>query len=90
MIGAVDQLDLEIDDREAGHRASLHCDFRPFSTPRMYSFGIAPPTNLAFEHVALARVQRLYEHLDARELARTAGLLLVRVVDIGFWVIVSR
>ena len=56
---------------------------RPFSTPGMYSFGTAPPTIFEFELEALAGLVRLDDELDAGELARAAGLLLVGVVDLG-------
>ena len=55
----------------------------PFSTPGMYSFGTVPPTTSRLELVALAGLVRLEAQLDARELAGAAGLLLVRVVDLG-------
>ena len=55
----------------------------PFSTPGMYSLGTVPPTIFALELVALACLVGLEAQLDARELTRTAGLLLVRVVDLG-------
>ena len=44
VIGAVDELDLEVDDREAGEHARAQNASRPFSTPGMYSFGTEPPT----------------------------------------------
>ena len=49
----------------------------------MYSFGTEPPTILHSNAIAFARLGRRDHQLDARELARTAGLLLVRVVDLG-------
>ena len=55
----------------------------PFSTPGTYSFGTLPPTTLFSNSKPAPGALRLEAHLDARELARAAGLLLVRVVDLG-------
>ena len=46
----------------------------------MYSFGTAPPMIFDSKDEARARLGRLEHDLDAGELARAAGLLLVRVV----------
>ena len=56
---------------------------RPFSTPGMYSFGTEPPTIFDSNSKPLPGFVRLDDELDAGELARAAGLLLVGVVDLG-------
>ena len=58
-------------------------DLTPFSTPGMYSFGTVPPTILASNSLPLPVSFGSSLQLDARELAGAAGLLLVRVVDVG-------
>ena len=52
----------------------------PFSTPGTYSFGTAPPTILDSNTLPAPGLVRLEDDLDAGELARAAGLLLVGVV----------
>jgi hypothetical protein len=49
----------------------------------MYSLGTDAADDLALELVAFAGLVELQPQLDAGELAGAAGLLLVRVVDLG-------
>ena len=84
VIGAVDQRRLEVDDREAGEHAGVLRELQAlFDTPGTYSFGTVPPTTSFSNSKPTAGRQRLEAQLDARVLARTAGLLLVRVVVLG-------
>jgi hypothetical protein len=76
------QRDLEVDDREADERTAGSADLMPFSTPGIYSFGTAPPTIFVLEDEARTRSPGVDGQLHAGELARTARLLLVGVVDV--------
>jgi hypothetical protein len=54
----------------------------PWSTDGMYSRGMRPPVTLVDELVAAAGFLGLQRDHDLGVLARTTGLLLVRVVDL--------
>ena len=49
MVGAVDELDLDVDDRVAGNDAALERLLDALVDGGMYSFGITPPT-MAFSN----------------------------------------
>ena len=83
MVGAVDQRDLEVDDREAGEDAGADHAFEALLDAGDVFLRHRAADDLRLEHEAGARLVRLDDDLDAGELARTAGLLLVGVVDLG-------
>ena len=83
MIGAVDQRYLDIDDREAGKHTSTHDRVQALFDAGDVFLRNRSADDLGLELVALALLVRLDDDLDARELARTAGLLLVGIVDSG-------
>jgi hypothetical protein len=82
VVGAVDQRDLEVDDTGSRRARRCRAAIQALLTPGTYSFGTEPPT-ISFSNTKPNPAQRLEAQLDARELARTAGLLLVGVVDLG-------
>ena len=80
MIVAVDQRDLEIDDREAREHAGAEHRFEPLLDRRNVFLRYCAADDLVLELETLAGLARLGDDLDARELAVAAGLLLVGVV----------
>ena len=82
MIGPVDQLHPEVDDRESGQRAGIHDRGHPLLDARNVVLRDRPPDDHGFEQEALPGFRRFDDHLDARELAGAAGLFLVGVVDL--------
>ena len=83
MVGAVDQGRLEVDQREAGQHAAIARGFQALGDAGDEFLRHRAADDLALELVAGARLLRLEHDLDAGELARTARLLLVGVVDFG-------
>src|SRR5271156_1234931 len=83
MIGAVEQYHLEIDDWKTGKYTRLCGRLQPFLDPWHIFLRHGATDHCVLKDKAGARRQRLEAELDASELAGTAGLLLVRVVDFG-------
>ena len=83
MVGAVDQRHLEVDHREAGEHAGVARGLEALLDAGDELLRHRTADDLALEAVARTRRGRLEHQLDAGELARTAGLLLVGVVDLG-------
>ena len=81
MIGAVDQRDLDVDHREAGENARAHDRVEALFDAGDVFLRNRAADDLGFELVALALLVGLDDDLDARELAGTAGLLLVGIID---------
>ncbi len=52
----------------------------PFSTPGIIFFRHGAADDLRLEHIACARLVRLEDDRHLRELARAAGLLLMRII----------
>src|SRR5690606_26452172 len=79
--GAIDQLRLEVDNREPGDVARIASRIQALldTGNELPRHGTADDAALELE--AGPRLQRLELDLDAGELARSARLLLVRVVD---------
>ncbi len=91
VVGAVNQRNLDVDHREAGENASAHDRVKALFDAGDVFLGNRTADHLGLEFVACALLVRLDDDLDTRELARTAGLLLVGVVDLVVWrVMVSR
>ena len=82
MVGAVDQLDLDVDHREAGEHARAQHRVQALLDAGDVLLRHRAADDLRFEREAGARLVRLDDELHAGELAGTAGLLLVRVVDL--------
>ena len=72
---------LEIDHREAGEHARAEHRFEALLDARDVFLRHRAADDLVLELEALARLVRLDDDLHARELAGTAGLLLVGVID---------
>ena len=83
VIGAVGQLGFQVDDREAGEDAVLGRGAQPLLDTRHVFPWDGAADDLVLEHKTRARRQRLEMDLDPGILAGAAGLLLVRVIDIG-------
>ena len=90
VVGAVEQRRLEVDHREAGENAGLMRRVQALLDARNEFSRHRAADDRVLEDEARARLARLEQHLDARELAGAAGLLLVGVVDLGRRVMVSR
>ena len=83
VVVAVGQRRLEVDHREAGQQAVFLGRRQALFDAGDEFLRHVAADHLVLEHVARARLARLEGDLDARELARAAGLLLVGVVDVG-------
>ena len=83
MILAVDQRDLDVDHREAGDHASAEHALDALLDAGDVFLRNRTADDLGLEHVATTRLVRLDHEAHGRELAGTAGLLLVGVVHIG-------
>src|SRR6476620_10234317 len=83
VIGAVDEAHLHVEDREAGKHAGIDDALHALLHAWDVLLRHITADHLVLELEALARLVRLDRELDTGELAGTAGLLLVRVVDIG-------
>ena len=81
MVGAVDELGLDVDHREAGERSRTQDRLDALLNARDVFLRHRTADDLGVEGEALADLCRLEHHLDAGELARTARLLLVGVID---------
>ena len=81
VIGAVDELHLEVDDREAGEHARAEHALETLLDAGDILLRHVAADDLRLEDVAGAGLVRLGHDLDAGELARAAGLLLVDIVD---------
>ena len=79
MVLAVDQAGLEVDDFIAGDLALARLDLDRVLDRRDVLARHAATDDLVGEHDARTRLARLEHHLHFGELARAAGLLLVRV-----------
>jgi hypothetical protein len=80
--GAVDELHLEVDHREAGDDARAHDRQEALLDARDVLLRDRAADDLGLEAEARALLVRLHDQLHAGELARAAGLLLVGVVDL--------
>ena len=91
VVGAVDQRHLEVDTGKPASTPDLLHRLDALLDRRDVLLRHRAADDLVLELEALAGLQRLDDDLDAGELARAAGLLLVRVVDARpACVIVSR
>src|SRR6476620_1026371 len=84
VIGAVDEADLDVEDREAREHSGIDDALHALLYARDVFLRHIAADHLVLELEALAGLVRLDHELDAGELARAAGLLLVGVVDLGF------
>src|SRR6478672_4131438 len=84
VIGAVDEADLDVEDREAREHAGIDDALHPLLHARDVFLRHIAADHLVLELEALSGLVRLDHELDAGELAGAAGLLLVGVVDLGF------
>ena len=80
MVGAVDQRRLDADHREARERTRRHDAVDALLDARDVFLRHRAADDLRLEHVGFAFRVRLEHDLDAGELARAAGLLLVGVI----------
>src|SRR5262249_55602590 len=83
VVGAVEERRLEVDDREAGEDAGVLRALDALLDAWDVLLRHVAADHVVLELEARARRQRLEAHLNAGELARAAGLLLVRIVDLG-------
>jgi hypothetical protein len=83
VIGAVEQRHLGVHHREADEHARIPHTLHALLHARDVLLGHDTADDLAQELVAGAGLVGLKTQFDARELARAARLLLVRVVDLG-------
>src|SRR3990167_6018384 len=81
MEGAVDQLDLEVEDREANQHTGVADRVDAFDDARNIFAGDGAADDLRLEFVPFARLLRDNVDLQPRELAGAACLFLMRVVD---------
>ncbi|OIQ66449.1 hypothetical protein GALL_519790 [mine drainage metagenome] len=81
MVLAVDELNLDVDYREAGNDARTHHAVEALFDARDVFLRHRAANNLGFEHITGAGLIRLDDNRHFGELARTAGLLLVGVLD---------
>src|SRR5580692_2834021 len=81
MGGAIDEADLDIDHREAGENAGTERAFEALLDSREKFARHGSADDLVLEHESGARLARLGNDLDARELTVAAGLLLMGIVD---------
>src|SRR5690606_7775782 len=82
VIGAVHQADREIDDREADQVTALRLLAHALFHSRNIFAGNIAALDLVVEDDPLAAFAWSDDDLGTAELARTAGLLLVRVIDL--------
>ena len=80
VVGAVDQRRLDAEHREAGQRTGRQNALDALLDARDVFLRNGTADDLGFELEFVAFRVRLEDDLDAGELARTTGLLLVRVV----------
>ena len=83
MEGAVDQRRLDAEHREARQRTGGQNALDALLDARNVFLRNRTADDLGLEDEVLALGVRLEDQLDAGELARTTGLLLVGVVDLG-------
>src|SRR5690606_9040523 len=81
MVGTIDQRRFEVDHREAGERTRVLHALDTLLHARHIFLRHRTANDLAFEDETRTRLARLENELHACELARTARLLLVRVID---------
>src|SRR5665213_2742987 len=79
MIAAVDERDLDVDDREAGQRAGAQNRLEALLDARDVLFRHRTANRIVDELERSARLRRLDYELDFGVLARTARLLLMSV-----------
>jgi hypothetical protein len=83
VVGAVDQRDLDVDHREAGERTRVHDRLDALLDARDVFLRHRTADDFARTRSPSPGSFGSMIELDAGELARTAGLLLVGVVDLG-------
>src|SRR5690606_3210659 len=80
--GTVNQRNLEVDNREASERNRVHDRLDALLDAGAVFLRNSTTNYARFERIAFAGLGRTDLEFDARELAGTTGLFLVRVVDV--------